>query len=108
MGHRGPLLGVSDEWRVNVPIPEGFETLAHANERSIASEAKIALREHLKREKEAKRLANKRPTTKTKTRPWRPFWNSARGPIRRLNEKPYKGKSDRRRVIKERRERKKT
>lgn len=51
----------------------------------------------------------RKPTVKIKKSNapiWRVAWNSARGPARRLSEKPYRGKAERRRVIKERRERK--
>ena len=38
--------------------------------------------------------------------PWRLAWDSKRGPARSLRERPYHGKADRRRVIKERQEKK--
>ncbi len=59
-----------------------------------------------KEQKTAKREENKRPTHNDKTPPWRAVWNSRNGPAKRLTERPYRGKSERRQVIKERRERK--
>jgi hypothetical protein len=62
-----------------------------------------------KEEKEAEKEKAERKLLKKlqASPPWLPRWNSVNGPARRLSEKPYRGKAERRRVIKERRERKK-
>jgi hypothetical protein len=58
-----------------------------------------------KEQKTAKRLANKRPThhdLRDSARN-RTFWNSRNGTFRRLSERAYRGKSERRQVIKRKR-----